>query len=140
MSALNHILALPGHVVSQVIETKFIVRAVGDVGVVLLPSHLRRLVGEDATDRHAQHSENSTHQFRLVRRQVIVRCDDVNPARRDRIEECGQGGDERLSLTRLHFRNIAEVKGGSTHYLDIVVTETKGPFRRLTDGGKSLGK
>ena len=138
MSALNHVLALPGHVVAQVIKTEFVVRAVCDVGVVLLASHLGRLIGENTTDRHSQHAENSTHQLRLVGRQVIVRSDDVNPSRRDCIEEGGQGGHERFPFTRLHFRNIAKVKGGSTHYLNVVVAEAKGTFRCLAHGGKRL--
>ena len=41
-------LRLPRHVVAQVVEAELVVRAVGDVGGVLLAALLRGLAGEDA--------------------------------------------------------------------------------------------
>ena len=41
VAALHHVLGLPGHVVAEVVEAELVVRAVGDVGGVLLAALLR---------------------------------------------------------------------------------------------------
>ena len=54
MATLYEIGLLPRHVVAQVIKTEFVVGAVGDVGVVLLATLRRLLVGDDAAGAHAE--------------------------------------------------------------------------------------
>ena len=140
MPALNHVGTLPRHVVAQIIETEFVVRSVGDVSVVLLATNFWRLVRDDATNCHAERTENTTHQFRLVGREVVVGRDDVNTTSRDRIEVTREGCHEGLTFTGLHFGDVAEVKRGTTHDLNVIVTETKGTFGCLANGGECFGQ
>lgn len=62
------------------------------------------------------------------------------PASGEGVQIRGQGADERLALTGLHLRDIAEVERGATHHLHVVVTLAKGALGSLTDGGESLGQ
>ena len=48
VAALHHVARLPRHVVAQVVEAELVVRAVRDVGGVLLAAHLGGLAGDDA--------------------------------------------------------------------------------------------
>ena len=61
-------LRLPGHVVAQVVEAELVVRAVGDVGGVLLAALGRGLAGQDAAGRHAEGAEDAAHELGLVAR------------------------------------------------------------------------
>ncbi len=54
VAALHHVGGLPRHVVAKVVEAELVVRAVGDVGRVLLPALHGSLAGHDASGRHAE--------------------------------------------------------------------------------------
>ena len=56
----------------------------------------------------------------------------------DPIEVDGQGRGEGLSLAGLHFRNPAEVQGGTADQLHVVVTLTEHPLRCFPDGGEGF--
>ena len=78
VAALHHVLVLPRHVVAQVVEAELVVRAVGDVGGVLLAAHGRGLAGDDASGRHAERAEDAAHELGLVAREEVVDRDDVH--------------------------------------------------------------
>ena len=78
VAALHHVAGLPRHVVAQVVEAELVVRAVGDVGLVLLAALGRGLAGEDDAGGHAEGAEDAAHQLGLVAREVVVDRDDVH--------------------------------------------------------------
>ena len=55
-----------------------------------------------------------------------------------RVQVCGQGRDEGLTLTGLHFSNIAQVQCGTAHHLHIVVTLAQGTLGRFTNHREGL--
>jgi hypothetical protein len=138
VAALHHVLRLPGHVVAQVVEAELVVRAVGDVGGVLLAALLRVLAGEDASGRHAEGAEDATHELGLVAGEVVVDGDDVDATRRDRVEVGGRGRHEGLAFTRLHLGDVAEVERGAAHELHVEVAQAQRALGGLAHGGERL--
>ncbi|MBG9885216.1 hypothetical protein ABE10_01160 [Bacillus toyonensis] len=63
MTPLHEVLLSPGHVVAQVVEAELVVRAVGDVGGVLLSACLGRLAGDDDAGGHAQRAVDAPHEL-----------------------------------------------------------------------------
>ena len=137
--ALHEVLLAPGHVVAQVVEAELVVRAVGDVGDVLLAADLGRLAGDDDAGRHAERAEHAAHQLGLVGREVVVHRDDVHALAGDRVEVGGKRRDERLALTGLHLGDVAEVQGGAAHDLHVVGALAERALGGLAHGGEGLG-
>ena len=140
MTALHHVFALPRHVVAQVIEAEFIVRAVGDVGGVLLAAHRRSLPAHDASGGHTESAEHPPHQLGLVAREVVVDGDHVHATRRDCIEVRRSCGDQGLSLARLHLGDVAEMQCRAAHELHVEVAQAQGALRRLANGRERFGE
>ena len=140
VSALNAIGRLPRHVVAQVVEAKLVVRAVGNVGHVLLTTLLGSLTSKNHTGSHTQSAVNAAHQFTLIAREIVIHRDNVHATTRDGVEVGGERRHERLSFTGLHFSDVAEVKSGSTHQLHVEVTQTDGASSCLAHGGECFGE
>ena len=138
MSALHQVGFFPGHVVAKVIEAEFVVGAIGDVGVVLLATLRRLLIGDDATGAHAEESIDTTHQLGLIAGQIVVDGDDVNALAFQRVQICRQCGDKGLAFTGLHFGDIAPVQGGAAHQLHIEVAQSERTLGRLTNGSEGF--
>ena len=103
MAALDALREIVFHVVAQVVESEFVVRAVGDVRCVgRAPLHVVEIVNDHA-DREPQHLIDRAHPLRVAPRQVIVHGDDVHAEPGERIQIRGQRGDERFSFARLHL-------------------------------------
>ena len=133
-------LRLPRHVVAQVVEAELVVRAVGDVGGVLLAALCRGLAGQDDAGRHPERAVDAAHQLGLVAGEVVVDRDDVHALAGDGVEVGGGGGDQGLALTGLHLGDVAEVQGRAAHELHVEVAQAEGALGRLADGGERLGQ
>ena len=86
VAALDEVLLAPRHVVAQVVEAELVVRAVRDVGVVLLAADVGGLPRDDRAGRHAERAVDAAHELGLVRREVVVDRDDVDALAGDRVE------------------------------------------------------
>ena len=139
VTALDEVLLAPRHVVAQVVEAELVVRAVGDVGVVLLAADLGRLAGDDVAGRHAEGAVDAAHELGLVRREVVVDRDDVHALAGDRVEVRREGRGQRLALTGLHLGDVAEVQRGAAHDLHVVGALAERALGGLAHGGEGLG-
>ena len=126
VATLNLLLHGPGHVVAQVVEAKLVVRTVGDVRGILLAALVRLHRGENHAAFHTQETEHAAHEVRLVLGQVVVHGHDVHALAAQSVQVCGQGRDEGLALTGLHFGNVTQVQCCAAHNLDVVVTLAQG--------------
>ena len=138
VAALNLLLHGPRHVVAQVIEAELVVRTVGDVCGVLLTTLIRFHGGENHAALHAEETEHTTHEVRLVLSQVVVHGHNVHALAAQRVQVRGQGRDEGLTLTGLHFGNVAQVQRCTTHELHVVVALAQGTLGCFTDHRKGL--
>ena len=119
MAALDAIGEIVLHVVAQIVEAEFVVRAVGDVRAIgRAPLGVAQIVDDDA-DRQPQRAVDRAHPFRVAPRQVIVHRDDVHAAAGERIQERGKRGDERLAFARLHLGDFAFVQHDAADQLHV---------------------
>ena len=136
VAALDHGLQRELHVVAQVVEAEFVVRAVGDVRAV---GGLAFAVGQsvlDDADLEAEEPVDLAHPLGVAARQVVVHGDDVDALAEQGVEVDGQGGDEGLALAGLHLRDLALVQDDAAHQLHVVVAHPQGAHRGLADGGE----
>ena len=136
--ALDHLLDAELHIVAQVIEAEFVVRAVGHVaGIGLLAFHIFEAVRDDA-DCHAEKFVYFAHPVCIARREIVVDRDKMDALAGDRVQIDRKRGDERLAFTGTHFRNPALMQHHAAKQLHIVMPLAEGAFRRLADSGEGL--
>src|SRR4030042_1952157 len=82
------------HVVTQVIETEFVVRPVGDVAAISVLAVGVRHIVLDRPHGEAEEAVDGAHPFRVALGQVIVDRDNVDPRSLERIQIGGGGGDQ----------------------------------------------
>ena len=75
--ALHQILEPEFHIVAQIIETEFVIGAVGDVACISLAAADIVEIGDDDADRQAEELVDMAHPFRIAIGQVIVDGHDV---------------------------------------------------------------
>ena len=122
VGTLHEVFGTDGHIVAQVVETKFIVRTKGDVGTVGTATSFA--VGPmlvDAVDTKTVEHIERPHPFGVTLGQIVVDRHHVNTIARKSIEEDRKGGHKGLSFTRCHFGNLAFVENHATEQLNIVV-------------------
>ena len=71
--ALDHLLLVDSHIVAEVVEAEFIVRAVGDVGGVGRAALGRRLVMDDEADGEAEEAIDLAHPLRVALGEMCIR-------------------------------------------------------------------
>ena len=135
-AALYALLLAVHHVVTQVIETEFVVRAIGDIGgiggLLRLVIHLRQI----HPDRKAEKTVQTPHPFSITTGKIIVHRDDMHALTRNRIQVGRQGGNQRLALTGAHFGDFAVVQDHAADQLHIEMTHSERPLARFTHDGK----
>jgi len=133
-------IGLVDHVVAQVVETEFVVRAVRDVrGVRFLLQaviHLRQV----DTHRQAEEVVEAPHPLGVALREVVVHRHDVHAASGQRVQVGRERRDERLAFARAHFRDLAVVQDHAADQLHIEVTHLQHAFARLAADRERLGQ
>ena len=125
MAALHAVLDVELHVVAQIIEAELVVRAVSNVGAVVLLALVVVEVVDDGADGEAQEAVHPAHPFGVAFGEVIVDGDDVNALAFERVEVAGQGGDERFAFAGLHFGDAAFVQNHAADQLDVEVAHVE---------------
>ena len=128
------------HVVAKVIEAKFVIGAVGDVGgiglLLFAMGHLRQV---DPV-REPKKPIDTAHPLRIASSQIVVDGHHMNTTPSQRIEIGGQCRHQGFALARAHFGDAARVQGHSTDQLNIKVAHPQHPPGCLPAGGKGLGQ
>ena len=131
MAALDAVGEIVLHVVAQIIEAEFVVRAVGDVRAVgRAPFGVAQIV-DDHADRQSQRAVDRAHPLRVAPRQVIVHRDDVHAAAGQRVEQRGKRGDQRLAFARLHLGDLAFVQDDAADQLHVEMAHAQLPAARF---------
>ena len=84
--SLDPVLWRERHIVAQVVEAELVVRAVGDIGAVLLTAFGRGHPGLDDPSGQSQGAEDAAHQVALVAGEVVVHGDHMHALASERIE------------------------------------------------------
>ena len=138
VAELDHLRNRILHIIAQIIEAEFVVRAIGDVAAIGLPALVVIEFVHDAANRQAEKPVDLAHPFGVALGEVIVHRDDVHAAARKSIEISGERGDERFAFARLHFGNLALVQHHAAHELHVEVTLAKRALCALADCRKGF--
>ncbi len=117
--ALHFVFQRRRHVVAQVVETEFVVGAVGDIAGVGRAAVLRGEPVDDAPDREAERFVEDAHPRRVALGEVVVDRHDVHAFAGERVEVRGQRGDERFTFAGFHFRDAAAVEDRASEQLHV---------------------
>ena len=120
------------HIVTQVVKAKLVVGAIGDVAVVLFATFLRIHLSHDDTGAQTQVTVHTTHQFSLVRSQVVVNGHDVYAFAAQSPQVARQRSYQSLAFTGFHFGNVAPMQGRPAHNLFPEVTQPEHPIGGFT--------
>ena len=131
--ALHAVLDAELHVVAQVVEPELVVGAVGDVGGVGVLALLVVQIVDDHADLEAEELVEAAHPLRVAAGQVVVDRDDVNALAAQRVQVAGQGGDQRLAFTGLHFGDLALVEHHAADQLDVEMAHVEDAAAGLAD-------
>src|SRR5262249_44920653 len=82
----------------------------------------------------------AAHPFGIASRQVIVHGDDVNAFTADRVQIGGQGRNERLSFTGLHFGDLALMEDISTHELNVEMPHVQDALTGFSNHSKRINE
>ena len=136
--ALHLLLDAEGHVVAQIIETEFVIGAVGDVGVIGGALFVR--VHTADTDAHTQAEEviELAHPFGVAARQIVINRDHMHALAGQGVEIGEQGGDQGLAFAGAHLGDLAVVEHHAADELDIEVAHVQHPLARLARHGEGL--
>ena len=119
--ALHPVGHLVDHVVAQVVETVFVVGAVGDVGAVsgllVFARHLRQV---DA-DGQPQEVVKLAHPLRVAVGQIVIDRDDMDTLAGKRVQVDRQRRRQRLALAGPHFRNFSVMQRHAAEQLHVEV-------------------
>ena len=119
--ALHLVLGAAGHaVVTQVVEAKLRVGAVGDVAVVLLAALGRVHVVHDTADTQPEIFVDRAHPFAIALGEVVVDGHKVHAAPGQCVEVNRQCGDECLALAGGHLGDVALVQRHAADELYVV--------------------
>ncbi len=128
------------HVVAQVIETEFVVGAVGDVRGITVALALQVLVGKYHAHRHAEKAIDRLHPVRIAPCQVIIHRDHMHTGTRQCVQVDGQCRHQGLALAGPHLGNTPLVQRQATHELHIEMAHSERAPARLANGGKRFGQ
>ncbi len=139
VAALDHLRHVVFHVVAQVVEPEFVVRAVGDVGgvggaalVVIEPVN-------DHADGQAEEPVDLAHPVGVASGEIVVDRNDMDAFAGQRVEIDGAGGDQRLALAGLHLGDRAFVQHEAADQLDVEVALLQRALGRFAHGREGGG-
>ncbi len=136
MRALDHVLQAILHVVAQIVETVFVVGAVGDVaGIGLLALAIVQPM-DDHAGGHAEEGIDLTHPGRVAPGEVVVDGDDVDALACERVEIDRKRRHQRLAFAGLHLGDVAFMQYQAADQLHVEMALAERPLGRLAHGGE----
>ena len=137
---LYHLVGTDNHVVTQVVETKFVVRPIGNVGVVSPAALFIGQVVDDEADGKAEELIDTAHVFTVTGSQVVIDGDDVDALTGQGIEVYRKRSDQGLPFTSTHFGDIPAMEDDTAQDLDVKMTHPRYPTGCFTNDGKGFGQ
>ena len=122
MCALHKVLGRGCHIITQVVETKLVVRTESDVGIICCTAFGRiGLCLIDTCHRQAVEHVERTHPLRVTLGKVVVDGYHMHSVAGKGIQEHRKGCHKGLSFTGSHFSNFTLVKHYTAYQLALVV-------------------
>ena len=134
VSPLHEVSAADYHVVTQVVESQFVVRSVGNVAGIGVPALLGLQVVNDQAYAQAQETVHLAHPFAVTAGQVVVHRHNVDAFAPQRVQVRRHRGYQRLAFTGLHFSDPALVQYDAAQHLDFIGAHAQHAVRSFADG------
>ena len=128
------------HVVAQVVETEFVICAIGDV------TRERRLLGgmihlrEIDTDRQPEEAMQPAHPLGVAAGKVVINRDDMHALAGQGIEVCRERRHQGLAFTGTHFGDLAVVQHHAADQLHVEVAHPECTLAGLAHNRKGFGQ
>ena len=116
-------------IVPQVVEAKFVIGRISNVGIVSVAFLVLCLTALRYADREAQELVNRSHPVRVALRQIFVDGHNVDALSTDRVQVGGQCRHQGLTLAGTHFGDIAIVQYHAADELHIEWPQAEGAQR-----------
>ncbi len=118
---LNKLLFSNNHIITQVVETKFVVGSIGNICLISFPSFIRiRIIKINTINSQSMEIKDWLIPLGIPCGQVIVYSYDVNSSSGQCIEVCRKNSCQGFTFTRLHFCDAAFMHCNSTNELNII--------------------
>jgi len=140
VAALGHRRDRILHVVAQIVEAEFVVRAVGHVTGV---GGAAFFVGEavhDAADAETEELVDLSHPLGVALGEIVVDGNDMHTFAGERVQVDGQGGNERFAFARLHLSDLALVQNHAADELHVEMPLSERALGGFADGGEGFGE
>ena len=132
VAALHHLRHVVLHVVAQIVEAEFVVRAVGDVRRIGLPALIVIETMHDDADGYPEKLVDLAHPLGVAASEIVVDGDDVHALAGERVQVNRGRRDQRLALAGAHFGDCAFMQNQAADQLNVEMTLLEGPLRRLS--------
>src|SRR6185437_6453157 len=127
MLPLYHLIGRVDHIVTQIVETEFVVRAIDDVRGISLPAGFAvRLVLVDTIDCDTQPLEDRPIPFGVAPGEVVVYGDDVHALAGKGIEIGGKRRHQRLAFPRSHLGYLSLMQYRTSDELHVIMHHVPG--------------
>ena len=137
-AALRALLGAERHVVAQVVETVFVVGAIGDVGAVGRALLGGLLVRDHRTHRQTQEVVDLAHPLGVAPGEIVIHRDHVHTLAGQRIQVGRERRHQRLAFAGAHLGDLALMQHHATDELDIEVAHAERALRGLAHHGERL--
>ena len=117
--ALHAVPQIELHVVAQIVETEFVVRAIGHVGRVSGAALLVIKVVHNHAHRQAEKAVQFSHPLRVALSQVIIDGHDMDAASAQGVQIHRKSGDQCFALAGLHLRDRTFVQHHAADQLHV---------------------
>ena len=136
--ALHHFFFVGDHVVTQIVETVFVVGSVCNVRQISLAAFFFLNAVDNAANCQPQESVQFAHPLHVTLSQVIIDGDDVNAFAFQRIQISRQRSHQSLTFTSLHLGNTSLMEYDAADDLYTEVFHAQGSLCTFTAYRKSF--
>ena len=140
MAALNHVLLIERHVITQIVKAHLVVCAVGDIAVIGRAALIVIEPMDDKADAQAEEAMHLAHPFAVALSKVIVHGDDMHALAGQRVEVGREHGDKRFAFAGLHLGDAPLMQDDAADELHPERAHTEHAPRGLAHGGVGFGQ
>ena len=140
MSSLRHILLINDHIITKIVKSELVIRAVRNICRISLLLLRRGLSVNDDACFESHKGIYSAHLLAVAACEIVVDCYYMNAFSRECVKICGHGRNESLTLARFHLGDPSLMKNDTAHDLNTERTLAQHSVRRLSYCGKRVGQ
>ena len=136
--ALNHLVFINHHVITQVVEAEFVVCAVGNISSISSLAVREVHIMHNQANRQAQRFIDTAHVFAVTTGKIVIDSNNMHALARKSVEVYRRSRYKCFALAGTHLGNFAAVQHNAAYHLYVKMTHTGNTLRCLADNSKGL--